>query len=136
MGWSGWSVFFQKIPGTKIILQFLGKKIRKNARPWPGCCNFANFRNNEELFCSSQITSMQKLSYTETLKEKANPFFPAINKTLACARTSDLREGMLEYCFSASIHKRMVFGTPFRQFCQRTFHSRGSRGAGILGLTG
>jgi len=28
--------FFQKIPGTKIILQFLGKKIRKNACPNAG----------------------------------------------------------------------------------------------------
>ena len=106
-GWSGCSVFSKKYQEQKSSSSLLEKK-RKNACPWPGSCNF---RNSEELFCSSQITSMQKLS-----RKRPTLFLPAINKTLACAKTSDLREGMLEYCFSASIHKRMVSGTPLRQF--------------------
>ena len=105
----GGSVFSKKYQEQKSSSSFLEKKTQECL---PLC----------RAVVTLQTSATMRSFFAETLlyrnpQEKGQPFFfPAINKTLACAKTSDLREGMLEYYFSASIHKRMVSGTPLRQF--------------------
>ena len=119
--------FFQKIPRNKNHPPVSWKKNARMPALMPGSCNFANFRNNEELF-SSQITSMQKLY--EALKKKANPFLAGHQQNASVCKNLRFERGHVGILF-LSFHPQTdgFWDPPFRQFCKGTFHSRGSRGA-------
>ena len=113
----------------KAVGQFFPKNTRnknhppvswkKNARMpalMPGSCNFANFRNNEELF-SSQITSMQKLY--EALKKKANPFLAGHQQNASVCKNLRFERGHVGILFLSFHPQTDGFWDPLSTILQR-----------------
>lgn len=96
-----------------------------------------NHHNNEEIFLPSQITSIQKLSYTETLKKKADLFFSGHKQNASLCKNLRFERGHVGILFLSFHPQTNGFWDPLATiFAKGPFILEVLGGpTGILGLT-